>query len=162
MENYVANTYKYNEIVWDDVEQILHENIISHNNKFNEFKTFVSCKRNDDVEKEVYKDEHDLCAVLYTLLGVDTLYVLAASEKICNIFRENPSFRYDINCTPDMQIKNLSIKFVSRYGNMTYRYYLQQPRPMIESKKVKHIKYMSEQKFFNYNLLTCKHKLILF
>ena len=25
---------------------------------------------------------------------------------------------------------------------MTYRYYMQQPRPMIESKKVKHIKYM--------------------
>ena len=34
---YVTNTYNYNDIVWDDVEQILHENIISHNNKFNVF-----------------------------------------------------------------------------------------------------------------------------
>ena len=41
MKNYVTNTYNYNEIVWDDVEKILHENIISHNNKFNDLKIFV-------------------------------------------------------------------------------------------------------------------------
>ena len=36
---------------------------------------------------------------------------------------------------------------------MTYRYYMQQPRQMIETKMVKHIKYMSEQdNFFIYNL----------
>ena len=34
MKNYVTNIYNYNDIVWDDVEKILHENIISHNNKF--------------------------------------------------------------------------------------------------------------------------------
>ena len=45
---------------------------------------------------------------------------------------------------------------------MTYRCYMQQPIPMIESKLVKHIKYMSEEeKFFNYNLLTYKHDLSL-
>ena len=43
---------------------------------------------------------------------------------------------------------------------MTYSYYMQQPRPMIESKMVKHIKHMSEEeKFFNYKLLTYKHDL---
>ena len=36
MKNYVKNTFNYNDIVWDDVEEILHENIISHKNKFNE------------------------------------------------------------------------------------------------------------------------------
>ena len=40
-------------------------------------------------------------------------------------------------------IKNLSIKYISRYGNMTFRYQLEQPRPMIESEMVKHIKCMS-------------------
>ena len=30
-KNYVTNIYNYNDIVWDDVEKILHENIISHN-----------------------------------------------------------------------------------------------------------------------------------
>ena len=29
MKNYVTNTYNYNDIVWDIVEKILHENIIS-------------------------------------------------------------------------------------------------------------------------------------
>ena len=165
MKNYVTNTYNYNDIVWDDVEQILHENIFSHNNKFKEFKIYVSFKINGDVEIKVYKDENDLCVVidLDTLLGVNTLYVPVASEKMCNIILKNLSSRCDINCTPDMKIKNLTIKFVSRYGNMTYRYYMQQLRQMIETKMVKHVRNMSEEeKIFNYNLLTYKHKLNVF
>ena len=132
------------------VEQVLHENIFSHNNKFNELKIYLSCKINDDVEIKVYKDENDLCVVLDTLLGVDTLYVHVASEKICNIIRKNVSSRCDVNFTPDMKIKNVTKKIVSRCGNMTYRYYLQQPRQMIETKMVKHVKNMSEnENFFN-------------
>ena len=106
MKNYVTNIYIYNDIVWDGVENNLHENIISHNNKFNEFKSFVSCKINDDVEIEVYKDEHDLCVVLHTFLGVDTFCVHVASKMICSIIRENLSSRYDINCTPDVKKKS--------------------------------------------------------
>ena len=58
MKNYVTNIYKYNDIVWGGVK-ILHENIISHNNKFNEIKNYVSCKINDDVEIKVYKSQSD-------------------------------------------------------------------------------------------------------
>ena len=50
MKNYVTKTYNYNDIAWDDVEQIFHENIMSHNKKFIEFKLFVSCKIYDNVE----------------------------------------------------------------------------------------------------------------
>ena len=162
MKNYVTNTYNYNDMVWNDVKQIVHEKIISHNKKYNEFKNFVSCKVKDDVEIRVYKDQHDLCVVLHTILGVDRLYIQVASKMICNIIRENLCFRYGINCTPDMKTKNLTTKFVSRYDNITYRYYMHQPQPMIESKMVKHIKYMSEEeKFFNYNFSTYKHDLSL-
>ena len=45
MKNYVKNFYNYNDIAWGDVEKILHERIDSHNNKFNEFKIVVSCKK---------------------------------------------------------------------------------------------------------------------
>ena len=129
MKNYVTNIYKYNDIVWGDVEKILHENIISHNNKFNEFKIYVSCKINDDLEIKVYKNNFDLHAVLPTFIEpfksknikMGTLYVHIAGEMICNDIRENLSSKYDINCTPDMEIRNLTIKFVSRYRNMTFR-----------------------------------------
>ena len=111
---------------------------------------------------KVYKDEHDLCIVLHTFLGVDTLYFNVAGNMIFNIIRENLSSGYDINCTPDMKIRNLTKKFVSRFDKLTYIYYMQQPRPMIESKMIKHIKYMSEEeKVFIYNLLSDKHKLSL-
>ena len=101
----MTNTYNYNDIVWVDVEHILHENIISHKNKFNEFEIFVSCKINNDVEIKVNKAGHDLCVALHTFLGVDTLYVHVAGKMICNIIRENLSSGRDGKCTPDMKIK---------------------------------------------------------
>ena len=170
MKNYETNIYKYNDIVWGDVEKILRENIISHNNKFIEYKIYVSCKINDDVEIKVYKNESDLRVLLPTFLEpfktknikLGTLYVHIAGEMICKNIRENLSSKYDINCNADMEIRNLTIKFVSRYINMTFRHQLQQPRPVLESKLVKHIKYMSnEEQSDNYNFLTCKHKLCL-
>ena len=68
MKNYVTNIYNYNDIFWDVVEKILNENIISHNDKFIEFKIYMSCKTNDIVEKKVYKDEFDLHVILPTFL----------------------------------------------------------------------------------------------
>ena len=116
----------------------------------------MSCKRNDDVEMKIYTIEFDLCVVLPTFLDVETLhdvgtlYVHVAGKMICNNIRENLSSKYDINCTPDKEIRNLTIKFVSRYRNMTYRYQHQQPKPMIESKMVKHKKYMSHEEQINF------------
>ena len=162
MKTYVTNIYNYNDIMWCDVGKILHENIISHNNRFNEFKIYVSCKINDDVELKVYKNEFDLRVVLTRLLDEDTLYVHVSGKMICNIIRENLSSRYNIKCTHNMHIKNLSVKFVSRFDNMTNRCQLEQSRPTIQSKIFKHIKYMShEEQINNYNFLTCKHKLSL-
>ena len=126
------------------------------------------CKINDDVEIKVYKNESDLRAVLPTFLDVyqlyemRTTYVHIAGKMICKTICENLSSKYDINCTPDRKKRNLTINIVSRYRNMTYRYQLEQPRPMIESEMVKHIKYMSdEEQINNYNFLTCKHELCL-
>ena len=78
---------------------------------------------------------------------------------ICKTICENLRSKYDINCTPDMKVRNLTIKFISRYNNMTYRYQLEQPRPTIVSKMVKHIKKISEEEQDFYKFLVCKHKL---
>ena len=117
IKNYVTNTYIYKDFFWDDVEKILHENIISHNIKFEEFKIYVSCKINDNVEIKVNKVDFDLHAVLPTFLEpfktiykVGTVYIQVAGKMIFNNIRENISSRYNIKCTPapDMKIKNLS------------------------------------------------------
>ena len=163
IKNYVTNTYNYNDIVLDDIVKIIHENIISHNNKFNEFKTYVSCKIIDDVDINVYKNEFDLRALLPNfsnpnkIYDYGTTYVQVAGKMICKTICESLSSKYDINCTPDKKIRKLTKKFVSRYNNMTYRYQPQQPRSIIESKMVKHIKNMSEEEQDNYYFLTCKH-----
>ena len=78
---------------------------------------------------------------------------------ICETIFENLRSKYDINCTPDMKITNLRIKFISRYNNTTFRYQLEQPRRILESKMVKHIKNMTEEEQDKYNFLVCKHGL---
>ena len=105
MKNYVTNIYKYIDIVRVDVEKILHENIISHNNKFNEFKIIVSCKVNYDIEIEVYKTHLDSRALVYPFTGLNTLYVHNAVKKISNTIRENLTSRYKIKCTHNMYMK---------------------------------------------------------
>ena len=157
--------YNYSNIVWYDVENIIHDNIIIHKNNNNEFKTCVLCKINDNIERNVYKNSSDLNTLLPTFLAeykvydMGTLYIQIAGKMICKTIFENLRSKYDINCTPDMKIRNLRIKLISRYDNMTFRYQLEQPRRILESKMVKHIKNMSEEEQDNYNFLVCKHKL---
>ena len=117
------------------------------------------------MELNVNKNASDMSAVLptffaeYKVYDVGTLYFQIAGKMICKTFSENLRSKYDINCTPDMKIRNLRLKFISRYDNMTFRYQLEQPRRILESKMVKHIKNMCEEEQGNYNFLVCKHKL---
>ena len=76
---------------------------------------------------------------------------------ICETIFGNLKSKYDINCTPDMKIRNLRIKFVSRYNNMSFRYQLEHTRRILESKLIKHIKDMTEEEQHRYNFLVCKH-----
>ena len=167
MKNFVTSIYNYSDIVWGDVENIVHDNIFSHKNKFNEFGIYVLCKINNNVKINVYKSSSDLNALLpffllqYKIYDVGTLYIQVAGKMICKTIFENLRSKYDINCTPDMKIRNLRIKFISRYNNMTFRYQLEQPRPILESKMVKHIENMTEEEQNKYNFLVCKHELSL-
>ena len=68
-KEYITDNYNYNDFVCGDVEKILHENIISHNNKFNEFKTFVICKINDNLEIKVYKESDRMHVGMPAFLG---------------------------------------------------------------------------------------------
>ena len=109
------------------------------------------------------KNSYDLNIVLPTFLSeykdydMGTLYIQIAGKKICKFIFENLRSKYDNNCTPDMKIRNLRIKFVSRYNNMTFRYQLEQPRRILESKMVKNIKNKTEEEQDKYNFLVCKH-----
>ena len=41
MKKFVTNIYNYNNIVRDDVENIIHDNFITHKKKFNEIVIYV-------------------------------------------------------------------------------------------------------------------------
>ena len=89
MKNYVTNIYNYSDIVWDDVENIIQDNIIIQKNKFNEFGIYVLCKTNKNVKRNVYKNSFELHALLpiclpeYNFYDVGTLYIQIADKMIC-------------------------------------------------------------------------------
>ena len=123
------------------------------------------CKINNNIEIKLYKNSSDLNTLLptflaeYKLYDVGTLYIQIAGKMICKTISENLRSKYGINCTPDLKIRNLRLKFISRYDNMNFRYQLEQPGRILESKMIKHIKNMTEEEQDNYNFLVCKHKL---
>ena len=151
MKNYVTKINKYSDILWSVVENILRDNIIIHKNKFNEFGIYVLCKINNNVKINVYKSSFELHALVpiflpeYKFYDVGKLYIQIADKMICETICENLRSKYDINGTPDMKIRNLRIKFVSRYDNMIFRNQPEQPRRILESKMIKHIKNMAEE-----------------
>ena len=113
------------------------------------------------MEIKVYENQLKLRVLVYPFTGLNTLYVHVAGKKISDYICESLNSKYNIKCTYNMNIKNLSIKFISRYANLTCRYQLTQTRSRLESLIVKHIKNMSEEEQDNYNFLTCKHNLSL-
>ena len=137
MKNDVTNIYNYNATVLDDIEDIFHEKIINHNNNIDEFETKVICKINDDIEIKFYKSQLDLHALMFPFSVKDTLYVHVAGKTIYGDIWEVLSAAYIINPVADILIKILSIEFISRYKNLTFRYQLLQPRTILESKMIK-------------------------
>ena len=76
------------------------------------------CKINNNVKINVYKSSFELNSLLpaflpeYKFYDVGTLYIRIADKMIYETICENLRSKYDTNCTPDMKIRNLRIKFV--------------------------------------------------
>ena len=95
MKNYVTNIYNYSGIVWDDVENIIHDNINSHKNNFKEFGIYMLCKLKNNVKINVYKSSSDLNALIpiflpqYKVYDVGTLYIQIGGKMTCETICEN-------------------------------------------------------------------------
>ena len=81
-------------------------------------------------------------------------------KKIRDYFFHRALLR-DIKIDSSSTISNVTITLLSNYKSMTAKHKLQQPRRILESKLLKHIKNASyDEKIINYNFLTLEYELL--
>ena len=134
--NYITEEVIYNDVIFDDVEKIIFEHANIFKYRFNEFTIKVKCEINDKLyttQKETYwKLKNDEYVIRGTAIkNFKNDYEIL--KEICYGLQLNlPSYITNV--------KILRIEFVADYDKMALRHYLQQPRPILETKLIKHIK----------------------
>ena len=137
--NYITEEVIFHDVILTNVKKIIFEHANIFKYRFNEFLIKEKCETNDNfytTQKETY---WRLTNGNYVVKGelrkqiIDDRILKEICWKICYGIRLNlPS-----NIT---NVKILRIEFIADYDKMTLCHYLQQPRSILESQLIKHIK----------------------
>ena len=136
--NIVINKYVIGDVLWRDFENIVRGYINDYNTKFNSFSILVKCQLNNDyINISVNNIEGQVPLYKFKNIGV-VYYKYCQSRKV-----KDYVFHYallkDINLDSSSIINNLSITVFSKYKTIKHNHLLNQPRPILESKILKHI-----------------------
>ena len=142
------------------LKKTIEEYIKENNTKFYSFSIVVRCKLNDE----------DICISVDNKPGYAPLYKFDNSGWICYKYCQSKKIRdyifhramlRDIKLDSTSIISNVTITLFSNYKLMTAKYKLHQPRRVLESKLLKHIKNASyDDKINKYNFLTLEFELL--
>ena len=137
--NIVTNKYNIGNVYWVDFKTTIEKYIKENNTKFLSFTMVVRCKLNDE-DIFISIDNKPGNAPLYEFHDGERIYYkYYTSEQIRDyIFRR--AMLMDIKLNSSSIISNLTTTLFSKYHLMTPRHQLQQPRRILKSKLLKHIK----------------------
>ena len=137
--NYLTEEVIFHDVILTNVEKIIFEHANIFKYRFNEFLIKVKCEINDKLHTTQKETYWRLTNGNYVVKGelrkqiIDDRILKQICWKICNGIRLNlPSYITNV--------KILRIEFIADYNKMTLRHYLQQPRSILQSQLIKHIK----------------------
>ena len=145
LANYIIKEEISHNISWKNVGKIIFECGNTYKYEFNEFCTKVKCEINNKLtttQKETY---YKLPNYGYLVNGILERYkesdeiLQEISKKICNKIH-SVLVRNDVKSIYNLKEENLSIKLIADYDKMTLYHRLLQPRLVLESQLIKHIK----------------------
>ena len=127
---------------------------------FFDFSVVVRCTLNDeDISISVSGEEG--IAALYKFHNGGWFYHRYCKSKKIRDYIFHQAILSDIILYSSPIISNVTITFYSNYKSMTSKYRIQQPRKVLESKFLKHIKNASyDDKIKKYNFLAGEFKFI--
>ena len=142
------------------LKKTIYEYMNENRTKFCTFCIVVRCKLdNEDISISVDGNEEDVPLYRFNDCGW-VCYRYCKSKKIRDFIFHRAMLR-DIKLDSSSIISNIMITLFSNYKSMTVKHKLQQPRRVLESKLLKHIKNVCyDDKINKYNFLTLEYKLL--
>ena len=137
--NIVTNKYNIGEVFWSDFEKTIYEYMNENRTKFYTLCITVRCELdNEDISISVDGNEVDVPLYRFDDCGW-VCYRYCIRKKVRDYVFHRAILR-DIKLDSSSIISNITITLFSNYKSMTLNHKFQQPRRVLESKLLKHIK----------------------
>ena len=136
--NFVINKYYIGDVLWKDFENIFRDYINEYNNKFNSFSIKIDYQLNNE-NMSISVDNTIGEIPLYIFKNSGWIYYkFYQSKKVRDFVYHNAKLK-NINLESLSIINNVTLTIFSKYKTIKRNYLLSQPRPVLESKILKHI-----------------------
>ena len=158
--NIITNKYNIDDVYWCDFEETIRGYMVINYSKFHFFSTVVKWKLNND-DISILVDKMDGYVPLYRFDDSGWIYYRYCNSKKIRDYIFHRATLSDIILYSSTIISDVTITFFSNYKSMTAMHKLQQPRKVLESKILKHIKNASgDDKETKYNFLAREYELL--
>ena len=158
--NFVKNKYYIGDVLWRDFENIIRDYINDYNNKFNSFSIKIDFQlNNENMSISVDNIEGEIPLYKYKNSGW-IYYKFCQSKKVRDFVFHNATLK-NIKLESTSIINNVILTIFSKYKTIKRYHLLSQPRPVLESKILKHIHNSNfSDKFTKYKFLSTKYGII--
>ena len=158
--NIVFNKHNIGNIPFSDLENIVHQYITKYNTKFDSFSILVKCNLyGEDINISINNRNDSILLCKFKEIG-SVFYEYTQSKKVKDYVYQYALYE-DIKLDSNSIINNLTITIFSEYYSMKSKHQLQQPRPVLESKILKHTNDLSYTELVRkYPFLVRKYKLL--
>ena len=136
--NFVINKYYIGDVLWKDFQNIIRDYINDYNNKFNSFSIVVNFPL-DKEDMSISIDNIEGEIPLYKFKNSGWVYYKFCQSKKVRDFVFHTAFLKNIKLESSSIINNVILTIFSKYKTIKRNHLLTQPRPILESKILKHI-----------------------
>ena len=158
--NFVINKYYIGNVLWKDFQNIIRDYINEYNNKFNSFSIVVNFQLNNE-NMSISVDNIEGEIPLYKFKNSGWIYYKFCQSKKVRDFVFHTATLKNIKLESTSIKNNVILTIFSKYKTIKRNHLLNQPRPVLESKNLKHIHNSNfSDKFTKYKFLSTKYGII--
>ena len=138
--NIITKKYNIGDVYWSDIETIIHEYIKDNSTKLDSFTILFRCKlKNDYINISLDCDKVSVPLYKFEKYGSWVHYTYFKSKQIRDYILHRAMLS-GIKLDSSSIITNASLTLFSEYKSMIVKHRFEQPRRVLESKLIKHIK----------------------
>ena len=136
--NFIINKYYIGDVLWKDFQNIIRDYINDYNSKFNSFSILVNFQL-DKENKNISVDNIEGQTPLYKFKNSGWIYYKFCQSKKVRDYVFHTAILKNMKLESSSIINNVILTFFSKYKTIKRNHLLNQPRPILESKILKHI-----------------------